>query len=223
MNEKEIIKGKPAKKLQMLVLAIGLVFLALFLLMYIADVGECRTGEHPYTYINFTHTYETRYRPVNILDILFFHSSSYAIVSIVLYLGLVLSVIGTIIFASLAKTTIAVTNKRVYGNATWGKRVDLPFDSISGVSTSAYKGLAVASPSGTAKFKAIDNYEDVYKTISNLLVERQNKEKTIAQTTIKQEIQQSDADELGKFKELLDKGIITQEEFDAKKKQLLGL
>lgn len=33
----------------------------------------------------------------------------------------------------------------------------------------------------------------------------------------------STADEIKKFKELLDSGIITQEEFDAKKKQLLGL
>ena len=33
----------------------------------------------------------------------------------------------------------------------------------------------------------------------------------------------SAADELRKFKELLDEGIITQEEFDQKKKQLLGL
>lgn len=33
----------------------------------------------------------------------------------------------------------------------------------------------------------------------------------------------SPAEELKKFKELLDMGIITQEEFDAKKKQLLGL
>ena len=33
----------------------------------------------------------------------------------------------------------------------------------------------------------------------------------------------STADELKKYKELLDEGIITQEEFDAKKKQLLGL
>ena len=31
------------------------------------------------------------------------------------------------------------------------------------------------------------------------------------------------AEELKQFKELLDMGIITQEEFDAKKKQLLGL
>jgi hypothetical protein len=33
----------------------------------------------------------------------------------------------------------------------------------------------------------------------------------------------SAADEIKKFKELLDMGVITQEEFDAKKKQLLGL
>lgn len=33
----------------------------------------------------------------------------------------------------------------------------------------------------------------------------------------------SSADELKKFKDLLDSGVITQEEFDAKKKQLLGL
>ena len=33
----------------------------------------------------------------------------------------------------------------------------------------------------------------------------------------------SAADELLKYKDLLDKGILTQEEFDAKKKELLGL
>ena len=48
-----------------------------------------------------------------------------------------------------------------------------------------------------------------------------------AKNEVKQETnvinQVSAADELRKFKELLDMGIITQEEFDAKKKQLLGL
>ena len=41
--------------------------------------------------------------------------------------------------------------------------------------------------------------------------------------TQKQESQISLADEIKKFKDLLDMGAITQEEFDAKKKQLLGL
>ena len=33
----------------------------------------------------------------------------------------------------------------------------------------------------------------------------------------------TDADEIKKYKELLDQGAITQEEYDAKKKQILGL
>lgn len=42
---------------------------------------------------------------------------------------------------------------------------------------------------------------------------------------IREEVQQisSDADEIRKYKNLLDEGIITQEEFEVKKKQLLGL
>ena len=36
-------------------------------------------------------------------------------------------------------------------------------------------------------------------------------------------IEKTDVERIKEFKELLDSGIITQEEFDAKKKQLLGL
>lgn len=43
------------------------------------------------------------------------------------------------------------------------------------------------------------------------------------QTVITQEIPQSNADELKKYKDLLDSGVITEEEFEVKKKQLLGL
>ena len=41
--------------------------------------------------------------------------------------------------------------------------------------------------------------------------------------TLKKNEAVSNADELKKYKELLDTGVITQEEFDAKKKQILGL
>ena len=41
--------------------------------------------------------------------------------------------------------------------------------------------------------------------------------------TVDEGSHQSNADELKKYKELLDSGVITQEEFDAKKKQILGL
>ena len=54
----------------------------------------------------------------------------------------------------------------------------------------------------------------------NLVVENQPIE---ASPVVEKIAPQSNADELKKYKELLDAGVITQEEFDAKKKQLLGL
>ena len=44
-----------------------------------------------------------------------------------------------------------------------------------------------------------------------------------SQTVIQQTTSQSNADEIKKYKDLLDSGVITHEEYDAKKKQLLGL
>ncbi|MBO4954279.1 MAG: SHOCT domain-containing protein, partial [Clostridia bacterium] len=48
----------------------------------------------------------------------------------------------------------------------------------------------------------------------------QNKTANTALTPLQET---SSADEIKKYKELLDTGVITQEEFDSKKKQLLGL
>lgn len=56
--------------------------------------------------------------------------------------------------------------------------------------------------------------------IEKTLEEVVKTKKTVASTIINQT---SSADELKKFKELLDAGIITEAEFDTKKKQLLGL
>ncbi len=51
----------------------------------------------------------------------------------------------------------------------------------------------------------------------------QKETKTVRSETKKEETEVGSAEELKKFKELLDMGAITQEEYDAKKKQLLGL
>ena len=133
-----------------------------------------------------------------------------------------LVVIGTLIYVITSKIELIVTDKRVYGTAIFSKRVDLPLDMISAVGTSAFKGIAVTTSSGAIKFVFVKNCDEIHKEISKLLLKRQTEKKPAQE--IKQEvIQQSSADELKKFKDLLDQGIISQEEFDAKKKQLLGL
>lgn len=110
---------------------------------------------------------------------------------------------------------ITVTNKRVYGICVFSTRVDLPIDSISAVGMSFFKGVDIGTSSGRIHFKLFDNNMEIHSEISKLLLERQQG---------KQNDKSSDLpDELKKFKELLNDGIITQEEFDAKKKQLLGL
>lgn len=52
--------------------------------------------------------------------------------------------------------------------------------------------------------------------IEGIIINRSKNQGTVVQ-------QVSPAEELKKFKELLDMGAISQEEFDAKKKQILGL
>ena len=141
---------------------------------------------------------------------------------VVVVLSLVFfAIIGGIVYLWLSKIELIVTDKRVYGKAVFGKRVDLPLDSISAVGSGWPKGIAVSTSSGKIAFLAIKNRDDLHKCISNLLIERQNK--AAPASAAKSEIPQSNADELKKYKELLDSGVITQEEFDAKKKQLLEL
>lgn len=132
-----------------------------------------------------------------------------------------LGLVCLIIFNWMRSYEMVVTDKRVYGKTAFGKRVDLPMDSLSSIGSKWPNGVVVATSSGNISFLMIKNSEEIHKILSSLLVERQNKPSET--TTIKQEIPQSNADELKKFKELLDSGIINQEEFDEKKKQLLGL
>lgn len=118
---------------------------------------------------------------------------------------------------------LTITNKRIYGKVAWGKRVDLPVDSVSATAmVPLFKGVSVSTSSGKISFLVIKNADEIYTVMNNLLIERQQeKEKPTATTTISQ--QSDEADQLKKYKELLDGGVISQEEFDAKKKQLLGL
>ena len=135
--------------------------------------------------------------------------------------SILLTIVITIAIVAYNSCKIVVTDKRVYGKASFGQRVDLPLDSISAVGTGFLLGIDIGSSSGRIHFKLIENKDEIHSVLSKLLLERQKKE--TKGTVVENVIATSNADELKKFKELLDDGIITQEEFDAKKKQLLGL
>ena len=67
----------------------------------------------------------------------------------------------------------------------------------------------------------VKNRNELQKCISNLLINRQNK--VMQPPEVKIETPTIADKELKEFKELLDSGVITKEDFDAKKKQILGL
>ena len=79
-----------------------------------------------------------------------------------------------------------------------------------GLFASAGENTIIVSKKGNEMAEKIKDF------VEEKILERSKPQGTVVQ-------QASAADELKKFKDLMDSGIITQEEFDAKKKQLLGL
>lgn len=99
----------------------------------------------------------------------------HAVVAAVFFIPFLL--IGLLFTAWASKVSITVTDKRVYGTAAFGKRVDLPIDTISSVGTSMLNGIAVASASGVIKFMMIKNRDAIHEAISRLLMERQERQR----------------------------------------------
>ena len=132
-------------------------------------------------------------------------------------------IIFLVIYLVHNKCELTVTENNVKGKTIWGKEVVLPLYMVSAYSTRKFLStITVATSSGITKFALIKNYAEIGNVLSQKINERQ--ENTVNQTTVSAPAPQTSAmDEFKKLKELLDAGIITQEEFDAKKKQLLGL
>ncbi len=149
MNEKKIIEGKPysLKKIVILAVKIGIIYnILMFLFIFLLG-------------IKIEWTFET------IMSII-----KVAIAFIVLFI-----ILSLIIQAFVFQVRIIVTDKRVYGKTVFGKRVDLPLDSISSIGSSMFAGISVATSSGKISFLGIDNRDEIYDEISKLLLERQER------------------------------------------------
>lgn len=124
-----------------------------------------------------------------------------------------------IVLLSNGKTSITVTSHRVYGRS--GKdEVNLPLDAITSARKNGRKWLAFSSPSANVSFKFYtpEKMEKVWQVVNQQLVKRQQNKESIEGAD-----ESVDVEKLKKYKELMDAGILTQEEFDAKKKKILGL
>lgn len=144
------------------------------------------------------------------------YDENYSLVSILLFtLGYLIIIIGVFIHKLLSTYKLTVTNRRVYGVVKFRKRVDLPMDSISSVSITPWsKGCSISTSSGNINFLGMKNYQNIYECLNRLLIERQEKKAN-------QNHYSDAAEEIIKYKKLLDEGILTKEEFENKKKDIL--
>lgn len=214
--EKKIIEGKlvniKAIAIGIFVAIAGVVNLFGFVPCYNSNVKICARWEWNWDWV--VEKYGKNANP--------FIVSLHEYVGTFFVVTLICAAIAFLFYMMFSKTELIVTDKRVYGKTSFGKRVDLPLDSISAVGTAFLKSISVTTASGAIKFPLIANRDDVHSEISKLLIERQEK-KSAAAPGVRQETPTSNAAELKQYKELLDSGVISQEEFDAKKKQILGL
>lgn len=126
----------------------------------------------------------------------------------------------------LAKDEISENRKRCYSN----KLVKIPIEKIGSISVEnriidkllGGQSIAIRSTSGLVRFICVQNAEEfVNKTLEAIKAYKESSK------SVTEDVQKNSGDDslekITKLKEMLDNGIITQEEFDTKKKQLLGL
>ena len=139
--------------------------------------------------------------------------------------GVIAIVAGIIIKFNTEKCEITVTNNRIFGKLAHGKEVNIPLNQVTGLHSCSFDGVSVASIGNVSDFHCIANHEEVMKAISFILANPQGMGASTPQRGEAPAVSSStnEAEQLKRFKDLLDSGIITQEEFDAKRKRNYGI
>lgn len=82
-------------------------------------------------------------------------------------------IIALIIFLMMRNCQFVITDKRIYGRATFGKQISLPLDKVSTVTTNFLKCLTVCTSSGKISFWLITNGDEAWQIINKLIIDRQ--------------------------------------------------
>lgn len=213
-------EGSITEKAKKIILGIAMVVFFIGVIFLIINVSYYNAESNKYVYNLWVGVGNAGYIP-ELLDESGWHLGyyksfwSFPFVYIGLFFGVV-AICFLFTFLMMKKMQITITDRRVCGKTYFGRSVDLPIDSISAVGSSWFNGIDVSTSSGKVSFLFIEDSKGIRELLCQLLIDRQEKQQSVIPAA-------STPDELKKYKELLDGGIITQEEFDAKKKQLLNL
>lgn len=126
--------------------------------------------------------------------------------------GIIGTIASSMINKNIKKCEITVTDEEIYGKVANGKKVSIPLNQIIAVKPCILKGISIKYVGNTSNFYCIKNRDEVLKTITYLL-------ENSAQISREKAI--GGVEQLKSLKSLLDANIITQEEFEMKKKEII--
>lgn len=239
MEEKVLIKSVTSKKTKQVFIgvAIALLIVSIIFLVLANSLGKQDWAYNHYGYYFSGYYYECYYcgdlwlSNEMVPHILEYHSDKfdfsnffvYGLVWLILHWSFIfLAVVVYLIYFLISRCNITITDKNISGRTFWGKEVVLPIHMVSAYSISKiFSVVAITSASGSIKFPGIGNYEEIVEVLQELLNERQKRTET-QENLSSQQNDSRNLDYLIKLKNLLDSGIITKEEYDAKKKEILG-
>lgn len=114
------------------------------------------------------------------------------------------------------KQEVYIENDTVYYKKGNKKSLEVPVSRISLVKKSPYKAVKINSPGAKIRVSMLENQVDIINVLTDM-------RKNVETKTVSEPKDNNSYAQLSELKDLLDSGVITQEEFDAKKKELLGL
>lgn len=135
---------------------------------------------------------------------------------IVILLLFIMLLIGSILYIADKKTELVIYENEIIGKKIDGKTIQFLLKDIKGVEATKTQGLKITGAGIKYDIHLVENAEAMKNVMMDMLAKVQHEQPVVA-------VVGSSANDIKEYKELLDAGIITQEEFDKKKKQLLGL
>lgn len=124
--------------------------------------------------------------------------------------------IGSVLYIADKKTELTIHENAITGKKNNGKTVQFLLKDIKSVETTKTQGLKITGAGIRYDIHLIQNADEMKNVMMDMLAKVHQEQPSVA-------VVGSSTSDIKEYKELLDAGIITQEEFDAKKKQLLGL
>ncbi len=138
-------------------------------------------------------------------------------------IAIVLNVVSKKIFKN---SNVVVSETKIVASYGLKSQISLPIDSINSVTLNSklLSEIGFNCAVKTYKIAYIENRKEIFDIVNTLISEMSVDKKSSNFSSVSRQSENTDIEmELKKFKSLLDNNLISQEEYEAKKKQLLNL